>query len=314
MKDLERVVLTTLADWFGAPRDDRWGVVLDASSRAILHALRLGRSRYPDAVGYLSTAAHPCVVDAMDALGLPAVVVAAAASGEMDYGALAAALDPARPAIVCATAGTTTTEAIDDTSRIRVVAAARGVTRLHVHLDAALAGVPLALSPWRQCVRLGPRGADSLNVSGHKFLSTPVPCGVLLARRQDAERVSSRLSYVAAGNATGACSRDGHASLQLFHVLRHLGADGLAREAERARGVAAYAVARLRAAGVDARRHPWGFTVAFPEPPPAVGARWSLATDAAGVSHLIAMPGVTVATIDAFVADLAAVTTPGRAS
>lgn len=302
----ERYVVNWLLDLFGAPAHDRWGWVTSGSSAAIEYGLHLGRTRYPDAPIYLSAAAHPCVTAAADKLRMRTIVVPVDAHDELDLDALADLTEPGVPAIVLATIGTTMCEAIDDIARIRQTLRRAGAGPVWVHADAALAGVPLALdAQWSWRVRLGQHGADadSLSLSGHKFLSVPIPCGVLLCRRTDSRHLARPLSYTRSTNPTSACSRPGITPRMLRAVIDQLGREGLARHARTARAVADHAHRSLLAVGVDAHRHPHALTVTFPTPSDELVTRWSLAAPH-GRSHLIAMPGIPTDLIDTFISEL----------
>jgi histidine decarboxylase len=92
-------------------------------------------------------------------------------------------------------------------------------------------------------------------------------------------------------------------------LLQKYGVNGLRKRAQDALDVASYAQRRLNDIGVDAWRNPNALTVVFPKPPESIRTKWQLATQG-DISHLIAVPGVTKAQIDDFVADLAAVHQP----
>lgn len=303
-KRYEREVLDWFADLFQAPVDDRWGYLTSGGTEGNLYALYLARARFPKALVYHSADAHYSLPKCVDILGLDSVVVRTDERGEIDYDDLARMVDRHRdrPAIVVATCGTTMTEAADDVPRIRRLLA-RTPVRHHLHVDGALAGVPLALADGRTTLRLDAT-VDSISISGYKFLGTPVPCGVVLTRRTLQQQLAQSPNYTGTVDTTISGSRSGHPALLLWYAIRSLGHDGLRERAERARELAAYAVERLNEVGWPAWRHEHAFTVVFPTPSPAVTAKWVLASSA-GRSHLICMPGVTRETIDAFVADVA---------
>ncbi|MFC0033679.1 histidine decarboxylase [Micromonospora chaiyaphumensis] len=304
-KRYEREVLDWFADLFQAPADDRWGYVTSGGTEGNLYGLYLARARLPRALVYHSAEAHYSVPKCVDILGLDSVVVRTDERGEMDYDDLARMVDRHRdrPAVVVATCGTTMTEAADDAPRIRQLLA-RTPVRHHLHVDGALAGVPLALADGRATLRLD-ASVDSISISGYKFLGTPVPCGVVLTRRTLQQQLARTANYTGTVDTTMSGSRSGHPALLLWYAIRSLGHDGLRERAERARELAAYAVQRLNEVGWPAWRHEHAFTVVFPTPPPAVTAKWVLASSA-GRSHLICMPGVTREAVDDFVADVAA--------
>jgi histidine decarboxylase len=304
VKDLEREVVQILADLFEAPTDDRWGCVTTGGTEGNLYGLYVARTLLPDGIVYHATSAHYSVPKAIHVLNLPAEPVPATDGGELDYAALGAAVraHPGRPVIVVATVGTTMTEAVDDVTAINRELDAAGVPPelRYLHVDAALAGVPLALDGHPSC-DLG--RVDSLTISGHKFLATPEPCGVVLTRDSYREKLAKAVAYIGGVDATIAGSRSGHTVLQLWWALRSLTLDDHRRRTEQARAVARYTVHRLTAIGWPAWRHGHAFTVVIKSPPPAVIERRSLAT-ADGRSHIICVPGVTPADIREFVAEL----------
>lgn len=302
-KELEVEVVEFLLDLFGADVEDRWGHLTPGGSEANLAALRLARSQYPNGLVYFSAAAHDSVAKAVDILRMPSVTVRATRTGEIDYWDLREVLARRRelPAIVVANIGTTMTEAVDDVATIRRILNDLALHQHYIHADAALSGIPLALADVPPGFGLTPGGAHSVAVSGHKFIGSPVPYGVLLTRRSLRDRVARPGTYTGVPDTTISGSRSGLAPLLLWVRLHQLGwADGLAKRALAAREVAEYAVQRLRQIGWEAWRHPLAFTVVLQTPPADVRAVWQLATHN-GVSHLITMPGVGTAQIDQFV-------------
>lgn len=309
-KALERAVIAWCADVVALPPNDRWGYITAGGTEGNLAGLYTAHRRYPSAIAYYSRAAHYSIPKVLDIIGVPSVVVDIDDAGEMNYEHLAMLVGRRRnrPAIVIATAGTTMTEAIDDTDRIHAVLQANRVRRHHVHVDAALAGIPLALDG---AVRLDDDGGiDSIAISGHKFFGTPIPCGVVLMR-ESARRQGRHIAYTATLDTTVTGSRCGQAAALLWYAIAAYGDDGHRTRAIRARNLAGYTDERLRTIGWPAWRHPRGFTVVLRTPPIAVTEKWLLATDG-DWSHIICMPGITRGQIDAFVADIAAAARAGQ--
>ncbi len=307
-KAMEREVVSFVADLLRAPADDRWGYVTTGASEGTLYALHLARSLYPGAVIYHSEAAHASVAKAIELLGMPQVVVCADEHGELDYDDLASqiACRRDRPAVVVANIGTTLTEAVDDVRRISAVLDGLAVYRRFVHADAALSGIPLALLDPSQ--RPGfdfADGADSLIVSGHKFIGSPMPCGVVVVKASHRSRLAPSLAYTGSPDVTITGLRSGHAALVLWYALRRFGIEGLRTRAEQCRELAAYTHGRLVGIGWSAHRHEHAFTVVLKTPPAPVTDRWVLASHGEA-SHIVCMPGITRKQIDAFVPDLRA--------
>ncbi|MBL6280396.1 histidine decarboxylase [Micromonospora fiedleri] len=299
---LEQAVIAWVAELLAMPADDRWGYVTTGGTEGNLSALLAAYRRWPTARIFFSEAAHYSIPKIVGMLGAYQAVVRAHPDGEMDYDHLAELIRRRRrwPAIVVATAGTTMTEAVDDTSRIRAILAEHGMVG-HLHVDAALSGIPLALDGKLRLDDAG--GIGSIAISGHKFLGVPTPCGVVLIRDSVRNPAKQPIAYTNSVDTTVTGSRCGLAAALLWHAIATHGREGHRWRATEARRVAAYAVEKIRAAGWRAWRYPHAFTVVLPTPPEPVRARWLLATDGP-VSHLICMPGITKGQIDALAADL----------
>ena len=307
-KAMEREVVRFCANLFRAPSTDYWGYVTGGGTEGNLHALRLARSQYPDAVVYYTDAAHYSNDKAVSMLMMDSVRIRTDRLGQMDYADLSAeiARRRQRAAVVIATIGTTMTEAVDDVRRIVGVLDAMAVRRRFIHSDAALSGVPLGLldPAQRPGFDFGD-GTDSIAISGHKFLGSPLPCGVVI-HRASATCACRPISYTASPDTTITGSRAGHAALILWYALKRHGLSGHRQRAVAARELAKYTHQRLTELGWEAYRHEHAFTVVMRTPPESICSRWVLASQA-GFSHLITMPGVTRDRVDSFVADMASV-------
>jgi histidine decarboxylase len=306
-KQLEQEVVATVAGLLGAPTG-AWGYVTTGSTEGTLHALDEAWQRYPDLVVYTSAAAHYSVAKCARLLKLPLVMVRTDPTGRMDtgdlHGELARRRD--RPAVIVATAGTTMREAVDDVAAIADTCDDLAVTRRRIHVDAALSGIPLALLPpeTRPAFGFG-SGATSMVISGHKFLSTLMPCGVLVYADPPHLRTGARVAYTGSADTTITGSRSGHTPLLLWWALTTLGVDGLRGRAQTSRDLAAYTHGRLRGIGWPTQLNPHAFTVTLAQPPALITAKWVLAGDGQ-TAHIVCMPGTSRDQIDEFVTDLAA--------
>ncbi|MER7009428.1 histidine decarboxylase [Dactylosporangium sp. NPDC000555] len=312
-KHLEYEVVGFVADLFQAPLDNRTGYVTGGGSESTLWALWQARRQLPAATVFTSAAAHYSVAKSAELLRMRLQVVPTDERGEMRYDLLHAAVERHRRrrrgtgVIVVASIGTTMTEAVDDVAQIDMALDAAGASRDQrwIHADAALAGIPLALvDPADRPAFTFPAGVHSVAISGHKFLATPFPCGVVVVL---ADRHTGRgdITYTAAPDSTIAGSRSGHAPLWLWYLLRHWGLPGLRARAEAARDLARHTEQELHRVGWSAwRAQAHAFTVVFPRPPQALLDRWPLATDEHGNAHVVCMPGKTRTMIGRFVDDL----------
>ncbi|MBK3666343.1 histidine decarboxylase [Bradyrhizobium diazoefficiens] len=297
---LECEVVEFFAGLFRAPPSETWGYVTNGGTEGNTYGLYLGRELYPNAVAYFSRDTHYSVSKAIRLLRLEHVVVRAEPSGEIAYEDLAqqAIRSRQRPAIVVANIGTTMKEGKDDIKKIRQALHDVGVEEVYIHSDAALCG-PYA--PFQT-----PRtpfdfldGADSIMLSGHKFFGAPIPCGVVLARKQHVQRVLQTANYIGSSDTTLSGSRSAYTPVILWYAIRSLGIEGIKRMFEQCVGLAAYTVDELKARGMSAWRNPSALTVVLPPVEEYVRIKWQIVTQ--DVSHLVITPGTTKAQIDALV-------------
>ncbi|MEU4693728.1 pyridoxal-dependent decarboxylase [Actinoplanes sp. NPDC023714] len=302
-KSVEIAVLRWLGELFGAG-DDVWGYVTGGASEGTLHAVDEAFTAHRDLVVYASAAAHYSVAKAARLVRAPLVQVGVDPDGRMLLDELRQHLAAHRPraVLVVATVGTTEREAVDDVAGIAALCDDLGITRRRIHVDAALAGIPLALLPAADRPAFDFRaGATSLVVSGHKFLSTLTPCAVLLYPRRPDGQDRQPISYTGTADTTITGSRSGHTPLLLSAALFQHGLDGHRRRAEQSRRLAEYTLEGLHRIGWPAQRLPQAFTVTLNQPLP-LPRPWVLGGDRTG--RIICMPGVERAWIDELLADL----------
>jgi histidine decarboxylase len=175
----------------------------------------------------------------------------------------------------------------------RLDAAGFDPSRRFVHVDGALNamvlpfldGVPSGLRPsFRHRI-------DSLSTSGHKMIGTPMPCGVLIARRPHVARVARAIAYLRSDDTTLMGSRNGHAVLAVWTRLMGHGILGFRQDAESCLNRAEVLATDLRAHGVPVLLNPFSLTVLFPEPDPATVKRFQLSCSG-GQAHAIIMPNI----------------------
>jgi glutamate/tyrosine decarboxylase-like PLP-dependent enzyme len=183
--ELELLTIRWLGQFVGFS-DDATGVLLSGGSAANLTALvRALRERStPETdrrslVVYASQEAHFSVAKAAEVVGVRLRTIAVDEHWRMDVDALGRTIEEDRsaglePFCVVATAGTTSTGAVDPVDEI--VGAAAG---LWVHVDGAY-GLPAAAVPSHRELFSGVEAADSVAIDAHKWLYAPLDCGVLL--------------------------------------------------------------------------------------------------------------------------------------
>jgi histidine decarboxylase len=302
----EREVIAFFQKHVRAPHGETWGYMSAGGTEGNLYGLYLGRELHPDGVVYYSEHTHYSAAKIVRVLGARSIMIRGRDDGEMDYDDLAETLKIHRdvPPIIFANIGTTMHGAVDDLTRIRALLKEFAIQRFYIHADAALSGMIL---PWVADPQpFGfDAGVDSIAVSGHKFIGSPMPCGVVLARRKHVDRVARSVEYVGCMDTTIAGSRNALTPLVLWSAIQRWGEAGLRRRAEYSLALADYAIARFAEAGIQAWRHKNSITVVFPRPGQGVINRWQMAPSQ-DIAHLITMPHVTCQMVDRVVTDVAA--------
>ncbi|WP_375779077.1 histidine decarboxylase [Bradyrhizobium sp. ma5] len=297
-------VVEFFAQLFRAPDDGFWGYITNGGTEGNIYGLYLGRELYPDGVAYFSRDSHYSVSKAARLLRLEHAVVESQSHGEINYDDLArkASNERNRPALIVANIGTTMKEGRDDTSKIRAVLREVGVRESYVHADAALCG------PYAPFLNPKPSfdfedGADSVTISGHKFLGAPMPCGVVLARKSNVRRVMRAIDYIGSSDTTLSGSRNAYSPIVLWYAIRCLGIAGIKRMFDQCEQLAAYTADELNERGVGAWRNPHALTVVLPPVEEGVKAKWQIATQ--DVSHVVVTPGTTKHQLDALIEAIA---------
>ncbi len=301
----EREVIGFFQKHLRAPEGQTWGYITAGGTEGNLYGLFLARELYPEGVVYYSEHTHYSAAKIVRVLGARSIMIRGQENGEIDYEDLRETLKLHRdvPPIILANIGTTMHGAVDDLSKIRALLKDLAVARSYIHADAALSGMIL---PWVADPQpFGfDAGVDSIAVSGHKFIGSPMPCGVVLARRHHVDRVARSVEYVGCMDTTVAGSRNALTPLVLWSALQRWGEAGLRARAAECLAVADYAVTDFRARGIPAWRHRNSITVVFPRPGLELIQRWQIAPHR-DIAHIITMPHVTRPIVDRLVAEIA---------
>jgi histidine decarboxylase len=300
----ERDVVRWFAELYHAPADGAWGYVTHGGTEGNLYALFLARELHPDGLVYFSEETHYSIPKLLRLLGLKSIMIRALPSGALDPEDLEESLRLHRevPAIVIANVGTTMKGAQDDLQGILAALDAATQRRHYLHVDAALHGMILPFSDGAPVFdfRLP---VDSIAVSGHKMIGSPIPCGVVLARREHVDRVARSVEYVGSLDTTISGSRNALTPVFLWAAIRSLGTEGFRQLVADCLALAAYAKAGIDALGLHAWTNPHSNIVVFDRPSDALARKWGLALQRR-IAHLITMPHVTREAVDGLISDL----------
>lgn len=304
--DLEREVIDwTMRAWDCANREDYWGAVGASGTEGNLWAIYLGRETLDDPILIHSTEAHYSLPKAARILRIEAVSCEADESGAISPLALTEVVraNRHRSIILALTCGTTMKGAHDDIATSISILDRCGIApnKRFVHVDGALNAmvlpfandVPASIKPSFR------HGIDSMSTSGHKMIGTPMPCGILVSRREHVSRVASAVSYLRSDDTTLMGSRNGHAVLSIWHRLMRLDVTGFGENAVACIERAECLAEALRSAGVPVLLNPLSLTVVFPKPSERLVTEYQLACDG-GLAHAIVMPNVKAGLIARF--------------
>lgn len=301
--DIERDVVHRFAELTGAESQDVWGYVTGGGTEGNMYGLYLAREMYPGGLVYYSEDTHYSVQKSLRVLGMRSIMIRSQENGAIDEHDLYETLRIHRdvPPILFLNVGTTMKGAIDDVGAVRRMLEELRLADHYLHVDAALSGMilPFVADPpeWNFSA-----GADSLSISGHKFLGSPMPCGVVLAKRKNVDRIARSIEYVGVLDTTLTGSRNALSPVVLWYALERFGAAGLKRAVAHCFDVARYAKLRMEAAGIPATLGKHSITVVFPRPSDEVVTRWQIAP-LKDIGHLVIMPHVTYGMVDAFIED-----------
>ena len=301
--ETEREVVRAIAELVRLPPEEAWGYVTAGGTEGNMYGIYVGRELLREPVAYFSQDTHYSVLKILHVLNIRNIMIRSQDNGELDYDDLRDSIRINRdaPALIVANIGTTMKGAVDDLDRIREILAELALPRSYIHADAALSGMILPFVDDPQPFGFD-SGVDSIAISGHKLIGSPLPCGVVVTRREYTAQIGRAIEYVGALDTTLLGSRNAFTPLIIWYALTRHGHDGFRRIVEQMLDTAEYAVERFNAAGIPAWRARNSATVVFPRPSPYVLFQWQLAP-LGEIAHLITMPHVTREMIDQVVAD-----------
>jgi aromatic-L-amino-acid decarboxylase len=257
--ELETHVLDWLVAMLGLPEkflssNSGGGVIQDTASSAALCALLAARERATNyvtnekgcdgrVIAYASTQTHSSLQKAAMIAGIGSSnlrLIEVDDDFAMRPEALARQIEVDKragliPCFVCATVGTTSSNAVDPIAEIARVTHRHN---LWLHVDAAMSGTA-ALCPEFRHLQNGVEFADSYNFNPHKWMFTNFDCSCFwVADRKALVRTLSILPEYLRNQATESGAvidyRDWHIqlgrrfrSLKLWFVIRHYGVEGL---------------------------------------------------------------------------------------
>lgn len=193
-------------------------------------------------------------------------------------------------------------KAIDQLDEIKKIIKKLAIKDYYIHCDGALSGVITPFHSPRPAFDFH-EGIDSISISGHKFIGSPIPCSIVLCKNEHKDRIGSSISYVATKDTTITGSRNGLTPLILWYALKTMGINGIKKRVISSQNLAKYTITELRKIGLIAWKNPNAITVLLDTPSPWTCKKHQLAVEE-NITHIICMPSIKQEQIDDFVSDL----------
>ena len=303
-REIEKQVLAYFADLYRIEEENFWGYVTSGGTEGNLYGIFLGREVYPDGILYLSQDSHYSVTKAARLFKIKHIVIRSQENGEIDYNHLEEMLDQNRnrPAIINLNIGTTMKGAIDNPDTVLGILEKLNIEQHYIHCDAALSGMILPFLNGAPQVNFT-RPLGSVSVSAYKFLGSPIPCGVVLTKKEFIEKIETNIEYIGSKDTTILGARNGHTPIFLWYAIQSKGYDGLQQEVQSCIQNSQYLFERLRSTDYPCILNPFSTTVVFQKPPERIIRKWQLAT-AENWSHIVVMQNVDKHKIDTFFQDM----------
>jgi histidine decarboxylase len=304
--EFEREVIDFFSNLTHAKPEEIWGYVTNGGTEGNMYGIYLAREIYPEGLVYFSEATHYSVPKILRMVHARNIMIKSTANGEMDYQDLAETVRIHRdaPVIIFANIGTTMTGAVDNLGRIKQILKDNAITHHYIHCDAALGGMILPFVEQPPPFDFA-AGIDSMSISGHKMIGSPIPCGIALAKKAHVDRIARAVEYISTFDTTVSGSRNAITPLFLWYAMHKLGMNGFRQIVQDCLKMADYAIQQFNDNGIPAWRNDNSITVVFPKGPEAVMSKWQIALQGE-IGHIVVMPHVTKQQINALLADMLA--------
>ena len=297
-KAIEREVIDFFGKLYGL--EQPWGYVTACGTEGNYYGIWLGTRLFPSAPILTSADSHYSIGKAATIAKTKLVYIASKSNGEMDYADLEKSVMRGQgPLVINANVGTTVTGAVDRVARISDILTRSG-RRFHLHCDGALGGLLEPFLGAETELNFSRYPIGSISVSGHKFIGASMPCGIVLARKEDVSRIEQRVEYIGTNDTTIMGSRNGFTPLLIWQaILRR----DFAKEAAGCRRNAEFLAKALEARGWRPLLNDLSTTVVFNKPSDEFCRRWQLATTG-DRAHVVVMQNHTRAWLQGFLSAL----------
>lgn len=300
----EKEVLEYFADLYLLDHRKMRGYVTSGGSEGNLYGLYLGRENYPEGTLLFSETSHYSIPKYAKMLRLPHKTIKSQTNGEIDYHNFEKNIVKLsnKPLIINLNIGTTMSGAIDSIDNIWQILKKHKIQNYYIHCDAALFGAMIPFIHIKNPVNFT-QNIGSLSISGHKFLGTPTPCGVVLTRNEYVAKVNSIPGYTGSEDTTILGSRSGHAPIFLWYAIKSRNKATIKKTVNDCIQLAEYLNSRLDELKLTPILNHDSNIVMFDKPSDSIVAKWKLAVEK-NKAHVVVMPHVSKEMLDQFINDL----------
>lgn len=282
--EFEKEVIEFFKEVYKIPNG--WGYVTSGGSEGNLYGIVNGLKKYPRAKVMYSQDAHYSVRKACEMLRV---------NHGTDYTGVDSRYN--NEIIMVLTYGTTFKGKLED-YRKEIDRYKNNRIKYYLHIDAALYGsfCPFLSDSLKPLFLPSFDDIDSISFSGHKFWSTPMPCGVVLTKDCPDGKM---IEYTGCHDNTLFGSRSGLASLFLWYRIQQFKQRGLTKLADKCVNKAKYLTDLIPGSW---RLGNWSNTVLFNKPSDELCKKWQLATEGE-LAHVITMSKTLNSTLRKFAND-----------
>ncbi|MEK7082759.1 MAG: histidine decarboxylase, partial [Patescibacteria group bacterium] len=281
-----------------------WGYVTNGGTEGNMYGLYLARESLPQGRVFFSQDTHYSIKKAVRVLGMPSNIIKSQENGEIDYEDFEQKIkrEQGCSPIIVANIGTVIKGATDRIEKIVDILRRNAIQKFYIHCDAALGGMILPFIDDAPVFDFRmPIG--SISVSGHKMIGSPMPCGIVIARKKDVERVKQHIEYIGAPDTSLTGSRNGHTPLFMWYAINRFGIKGFKEIIASCLDMTQYTLERLKEISWEGQAEKFSVTIVMKRPSEKIAKKWQLAVEK-DIAHLLIMPHVSKKQIDAFIEDL----------
>ena len=303
-KSFEKEVLRFLAKLYKLPRKDFWGYVTSGGTEGNMYGLFVGRELHPKGLLYFSVDSHYSILKAARLLRMESVIVSSTPDGAIDLVHLEKMLrkNRKRDPIISLNIGTTMKGAIDDLDGVVRLLKKLKIKKYYIHCDAALFGMLVPFLKGAPVVNFK-KPIGSIAISGHKFIGSPVPCGVVLTKKKFTKSISQKVEYVDTIDNTITGSRSALGPLVIWYAIKTRKYEGFRKEANECVENAKYLKDKLERIKYPVFLNNFSNTVVLKKPSKKLVRKWTLASEGEW-SHVVVMQHVTKSKLERFFKDV----------